>query len=137
MMNLKITPEIKTKIEVLATFIDYGVADYIFPVINTFQEGTFYKLNEYDYDAAVEHQCFGFARIAMHYIFKDILKYSDKQLQDYTDNLVELALEVGEKLHLNDVNIVYSKDTLIQYIVEYLESFVWDVDRNLWREDFK
>ena len=134
---MNITPEIKAKIENLATIIDYGM--YCVTSITCIKHYN-EECDENDTfwgQSLIEHRIFTLGCQAYFIIYKDLLNYTEKQLAELTDNEFELMEEVINALKLNDDDVVYSKETLTHYITKYIGDMVWDEELGAWHPDWK
>jgi len=103
---MRITQEIRFKIEAVATIIDYG----------------FFCDPEPDQREILGAQAFFL-------IYKDILNYNDLQMYELTDNKFEMIEEVTKELQLENM---YSKPNLIKCITQYIKNMVWDKNFKMW-----
>jgi len=134
---MDITPEIKAKIENLATIIDYGMYSVnAIACIKHYPEECD-ENDRFHLQSAIDDQVITLGCQAYFIIYKDILNYTEKQLEELTDNEFELMEEVVGALKLQDDDVVYSKDTLTYYITKYIKDMVWDEPFGAWHPDWK
>lgn len=134
---MNITPEIKAEIEYLATIIDYGMycVDALSCIKHYNEEcddsGRFWG------QTVIDSQIQILGCQAYFIIYKDILNYTEKQLEELCDNEFEMVNDVIDALKLNDDDVVYSKEALTHYITKYIEDMVWDEEFRAWHPDWK
>jgi hypothetical protein len=134
---MTLTPEIKTQIENLATIIDYGMYG-VHPLacikhIEAEWDGRGIFLKQ----SSIDDQVFTLGCQAYFVIYKDILKYTPKQLTALTDNEFDMMKEIIDELKLQDDDVIYSKTALIQLIEQYIGGMVWDETFGTWHPVWK
>ena len=134
---MDITPDIKAKIEHLATIIDYGMY-----CVDSLASMKHYNEECDDRDrfwgqTVIDSQVQVLGCQAYFIIYKDILNYTEKQLEELSDNEFEMMNDVIDALKLNDDDVVYSKEALTHYITKYLADMVWDEELGAWHPDWK
>ena len=134
---MKITPEIKTKIEHLATIIDYGMYSVeSLACIKHFEE----ELDEYDRfegEPLIRGQVLALGCQAYFIIYRDILNYTEKKLEALTSNHFEMIDDVMKGLRLGSDDVVYSREYLVLCITQYLEAMIWDEPFGAWHPEWK
>jgi len=113
---MNITPEIKTKINELAEIIHYGM--FYVTSNERGENGKYLKQDRVSSQASV------IGCQAYFFIFKNILNYTDEQLNVLSDNPFEIMCDIVDEFELKNGEVIYDKDKIIKHITIYLEDMI-------------
>lgn len=134
---MNITPEITTKIENLATIIDYGMLGvHPFACIKHYLEECD-ENDQFREHSTICDRIYTLGCQAYLVIYRDILNYTERQLAELSESPFDMVEDVLELLKLDDDDVVYSKERVVHYITKYLAEMIWDENRNCWHPEWK
>ena len=134
---MTITPDMKNKIETLATIIDYGMYGVdLLACIKHYPEECDGN-DRFHEQSTIDSQITTLGWQAYFIIYKDILNYTEQQLEILSEGHAVMMQEMIDELKLGNDDVVYSKELLIQYIVKYIEDMIWDEKYGVWHPNWE
>ncbi len=130
--RMKITPEIREKIETLVKWIDYGLycVEALACIKHIPQEWD--ENDRFVLQNDMKNRVMTLGCQAYFFIYKDILNYSDKQMAGLCEHELETMVDITVAFKLQDDDVVYSKEQLTRYITQYVEDMVWNEECGVW-----